>query len=166
MKITKAYLESKGIVNSWDIAKKFNNEQLFKRALAFAKQKHKGQKDDGGLPYIYHPQQVYRILFCVTCDVDILVAALLHDTIENTDTTYEELIKEFGQKVADLVNEVTHEGKPDSKGYYFPRLKSREAMMIKFADRLSNISRMDSWDDKRKQHYLKSSKFWRTEINI
>lgn len=142
------------------------SKQLFKRVLAFAKDKHYGQKDDDGIPYIYHPMQVFRILFNVTSDVYILSAALLHDTLENTDTTYDELVKEFGLKVADLVNEVTHEGKPDSKGYYFPRLKSREAMMIKFADRLSNISRMDSWDDKRKQHYLKSSKFWRTEINI
>ena len=55
------------------------------------------------------------------------------------------------------------EGKKDEKGYWFPRLKSKDAIIVKFADRLSNLSRMDVWDEERQQHYLKKSKFWRSE---
>jgi (p)ppGpp synthase/HD superfamily hydrolase len=57
--------------------------------------------------------------------------------------------------------EVTHEESNDNFGYYFPRLKTREGIMIKLADRLSNISRMDSWDIARREHYLKKTKFWK-----
>ena len=61
--------------------------------------------------------------------------------------------------------EVTQEEvEKDQKGYYFPRLKSKEAILIKFADRLSNLSRMSSWNMKRQEQYLRKSKFWNSEI--
>lgn len=132
-----------------------------KKAIDFAYKKHKEQKDDTGEPYIKHLTQVVEILSCVTHDNDILAAAWLHDTIEDTDTTYEDLVQEFGERIAGLVHEVTHEGTKDAGGYYFPRLRSRDAAIIKFADRLSNLSRMESWTKKRQDHYLKKSKFWR-----
>jgi len=135
-----------------------------KRAIEFAENKHARQLDDSGLPYINHPMQVADIISKVTNDDTIICAALLHDTIEDTKTTYEELVDEFGKRVADLVMELTHEGKKDEKGYYFPRLKSRDAVLIKFADRMSNLSRMEPWDEKRRQHYLKQSKFWKSEV--
>lgn len=128
-------------------------------ALQFATFKHIDQLDDCGEPYIRHPISVASLLQ-FTEDDNLMCAALLHDTIEDTDTTHEELVKEFGQDIADLVNEVTHEGKKDSKGYYFPRLKTKRGIMLKFADRLNNLSRMESWDEKRKEHYLLKSKFW------
>jgi (p)ppGpp synthase/HD superfamily hydrolase len=94
----------------------------------------------------------------------VLAAAYLHDTIEDTIIgTYGTLERMFGKEVADLVMEVTHDGQPDQKGYYFPRLHSQKAIMIKFADRLSNLSRMSSWDQKRKDQYLRKSKFWKSE---
>lgn len=131
----------------------------------FAKEKHKGQKDDDGKDYFEaHCMQVYNILCSVTVDEELLSAALLHDTIEDTDTTYDELVEKFGKEVADLVNEVTQEGKADENGFYFPRLHSKKGIMLKFADRLSNTSRMDSWNEKRQAHYLKKSKFWKSEI--
>ena len=99
----------------------------------------------------------------MTTDENIICAELLHDTIEDTDTTYEELVEEFNKTVADLVMEVTHEGSKDDFGYYFPRLKSKDAILIKFADRLSNLSRMEEWDDTRQKQYLKRSKFWKSE---
>ena len=103
-----------------------------------------------------------NILHTITEDIDIICAAYLHDTLEDTATTYEELKKEFGQRVADLVLELTHEGKKDEFGYYFPRLKSKDAIIIKFADRLSNLSRMDSWDIGRQAQYVSKSRFWKT----
>ena len=140
------------------------NETLTFKARVFARIKHAGQVDDCGKDYYeVHLQQVFYILLQITGDQDILSAGLLHDTLEDTQTTYEELVEHFGKRVADLVNEVTHEGKKDKKGFYFPRLKSRDAILLKFADRLSNLSRMESWTPDRQVHYLKKSKFWKSE---
>lgn len=137
---------------------------LIIKASRFAKRKHGIQLDDNGRNYFYgHVNQVYRLLVMVTEDPNVLAAGLLHDTIEDTDTSYEELVQEFGGTIADLVMEVTHEGKADNKGYYFPRLATKEGIMIKFADRLSNLSRMESWPQERQAHYLRKSKFWKSE---
>lgn len=138
---------------------------MLSQARQFAEKKHIGQLDDEGKPYFNHLTQVANILLQITDDTEIIAAGYLHDTLEDTDTTYIELERKFGIRVADLVNEVTHEGKKDSNGYYFPRLKSQDAIMIKFADRLSNLSRMQSWDEKRKDHYLRKSKFWKSDID-
>lgn len=131
-------------------------------AQEFASEKHKGQKDDDGHSYLWHLFQVFDILRQVTNDTDILVAGILHDTLEDTDTTYDELKEKFGERVADLVNEMTDEQSDDKwKGHWFPRLHSKDAIMIKFADRLSNMSRMDSWSEDRQNHYLRRSRFWK-----
>jgi len=140
-------------------------EDKLLKAIAFAQEKHRGQLDDSGKDYFEeHCLQVYNILNTVTEDQNLLCAALLHDTYEDTDTTYEEVLQIFGRDIADLVNEVTQEGQKDSKGYYFPRLKTERGILLKFADRLSNLSRMEAWDDKRREYYLKKSKFWKSEI--
>lgn len=131
-------------------------------ACEFARRKHEGQLDDEGKSYFEaHVCQVVDILLKVTIDDDILMAGYLHDTVEDTDTTYEELACTFGVRVAKLVMELTHEGKKDEVGYYFPRLKSRDAILVKFADRLSNLSRMSAWDEKRQDQYIRKSKFWK-----
>lgn len=142
------------------------NTQLISVARGFAMYKHKDQKDDNGKPYFDHLHQVAQIVSQVTKDEKIIAAAYLHDTLEDTDTTYTDLLNNFGQEIADLVNEVTHEGKKDEYGYYFPRLHTREAILIKFADRLSNLSRMDAWSEERKKHYLKRSQFWKIEKSL
>ena len=136
---------------------------MIDKAWKFAIEKHKNQKDDLGKDYFdTHLKIVYEILKKLTQDTDILSAGVLHDILEDTDTTYEELVKRFGENIANFVNELTHEGQKDEKGFYFPRLKSREAIMIKFADRLSNISRMENWNEKRQEQYLRKSKFWKS----
>lgn len=139
--------------------------EIIAKAILFAQKKHGNTLDDDGRVFFWaHPNQVARILSQVTDDENLIAAGYLHDTIEDTDTTYEELVKEFNQDVADLVMEVTQEGQKDSKGYYFPRLKTQRGIMLKFADRLSNLSRLKSWSEQRKEHYLKRSKFWRSEV--
>lgn len=134
---------------------------LVTRAMWFAMRAHNGQTRDDGEDYIVHPAQVANIIGCVTDDQEIIAAAWLHDIIEDTQYTYDDLEKKFGKRVADLVNEVTHEKHP--RGNYFPRLETREGIMLKFADRLSNLSDMKTWDEKRKAHYLRRSKFWYSE---
>lgn len=137
-------------------------EEKILKAPLFAKRKHKGQKDDCGCDYFRHPKQVASIIMAVCPeDLNLVQAAWLHDTLEDTDTTYEELVQEFGQDVADLVNEVTHDGQKDTHGYYFPRLKTKRGIILKFADRMANLSHMDVWPEERQQHYLSRSKFWK-----
>ncbi len=98
----------------------------------------------------------------VTDDEEALCAGLLHDVIEDTETTYEELVHEFNKEIADLVMELTYEGDGET-GRHFPRLHSRKAIVVKFADRLSNLARMVDWPGDWQQGYLDESRFWRTE---
>ena len=138
--------------------------EIIEEAYRFAKKCHSNQKDDCGNPYFdSHILQVFNILKQVTDDKDIICAGLLHDVIEDCDISHKKLSEMFNQNIADLVYEVTHEGKKDNHGFYLPRLKSRDAILIKFADRLSNLSRMEYWEDRRKKQYLRKSKFWRSE---
>jgi len=134
------------------------------KALDYASKKHKGQLDDRGRPYFFaHVIQVHSVLQDVTDDEDVLCAGILHDVIEDTDTTYEELVHEFTKEIADLVMEVTHDG-DNYANYYFPRLYSRKAIMVQFADRLSNMSRMADWPGDVQQGFLSDSVFWRREF--
>ena len=131
-------------------------------AMDFAREKHKGQKDDTGKDYYdAHLFPVGLMALRISGDYDVACAAILHDTIEDTNTTYSELRDKFGIRVAELVNEVTHEGEADNYGFYFPRLETQWGIFIKLLDRASNIARMQNWDDKRKEHYLKKTKFWK-----
>jgi len=134
------------------------------KARAFAAVAHSGQKDDNGDDYyMSHLVPVFNAITEFTNDEEIWMAAILHDTIEDTSVTYEKLVEEFGKRVADLVNEVTHEGKADGYGFYFPRLETAGGILIKLCDRASNVSRMQNWSEKRKAHYLSHTKFWKSE---
>lgn len=137
-------------------------EQLIEKAIIFARKAHDGQLRDDGQDYFEaHLEQVASILRLVTNDPTIISAGYLHDTIEDTNVTYAELCDEFSVEIADLVMEITHEGEKDNYGRYFPKLKTQGGIMVKFADRLSNLSQMKSWSKKRQDHYLKKCKFWK-----
>ena len=136
-------------------------KNLITNARAYARDAHRGQKDDTGANYFKaHIEQVVQIVKKVTKDEKIIAAAYLHDTIEDAGKSVFDIYEQFGTEVALLVYELTHEGKKDNSGYYFPRLRSRDAILIKFADRLSNLSRMETWDSKRRTQYLRKSQFW------
>ncbi|MFQ6752614.1 MAG: HD domain-containing protein [Clostridia bacterium] len=119
-------------------------------ALEFATKKHHGQmRKDGVTPYIVHPVGVADLVAEFAQDNEyldtMLVAALLHDTLEDTDTTYEEIYETFGDSVADIVDELTSDKeacKRIGKGKYL-KIKmqnmSEEALTIKIADRLYNM---------------------------
>lgn len=135
-------------------------DTIITKAREFAYTAHAGQfRDTPNIPYIEHPKQTAQILSNVTEDAEVIAAGWLHDVLEDTDITYDELKQEFGARIADLVNEVTNEKNPDKSGY-FPRLHSKEGAMIKFADRLSNLSDMTTWSPNRQQAYINKSKFW------
>jgi guanosine-3',5'-bis(diphosphate) 3'-pyrophosphohydrolase len=142
------------------------------RALAFAAHKHRDQrrKDADASPYINHPIALANVLANeghVDDDV-VLCAALLHDTIEDTETTPEELREAFGDDIADIVLEVTDDKslpKQERKRLQIQhaRSRSRKAKLVKLADKICNVRDLTSkppagWDLSRKQEYFEWAK--------
>jgi (p)ppGpp synthase/HD superfamily hydrolase len=128
------------------------NEMSLQKAAVFAAKKHSNQFRKGsGEPYIVHPRGVFKILRNLKInDIQILVAAYLHDTLEDTDATYNEIKKEFSQEVADIVKDLTNNpkeidkiGKPEHLLNKMLKI-SNGALVIKLADRLQNLSDMSS----------------------
>ena len=125
-----------------------SDETVLRRATGFAAWKHKGQmrKGEGGIPYIHHPIEVTAILAEIggVDDFDVLQAALLHDTIEDTETDRDEIESHFGSRVCAIVLEVSDDKslvKPVRKARqvaHAPHLSS-EAQTLKLADKISNV---------------------------
>jgi myo-inositol-1(or 4)-monophosphatase len=86
---------------------------VFEKAVAFAIKAHEGQKRKDGSVYILHPLEVAAIAGTMTSDLDILSAAVLHDTVEDTDTTAEDILSNFGERIASLVASETEDKRPD-----------------------------------------------------
>ena len=83
------------------------NAEKIKEAYEFADKAHDGQKRKSGDPYISHPVEVAKILIEYGADDASIIAALLHDTVEDTDVTLDDIKKQFGEEVALLVDGVT-----------------------------------------------------------
>jgi GTP diphosphokinase / guanosine-3',5'-bis(diphosphate) 3'-diphosphatase len=140
----------------------------FVRALAFASGKHSQQrrKDADASPYINHPIALVSILVLEAGinDRDTLCAALLHDTIEDTDTSLEELVETFGTEVASLVQEVTDDKrlpKAERKRLQIEHAShlSPKARLVKLADKIANLrdvadSPPAGWSLGRRQEYF------------
>jgi len=86
------------LINKVKSYNKFFNPVILSKAYSFALQAHKNQKRDEGVPYIIHPVAVADILTELKLDSATITTGLLHDTIEDTKTTYESVKKEFGQR--------------------------------------------------------------------
>ena len=142
------------------------------KALAFAAHKHRDQrrKDVESSPYINHPIALVNIL-CneghVT-DTNVICAALLHDTVEDTDTTLEELEREFGGEIRAIVMDVTDDKtleKAERKQRQIEHAAhiSDQAKLVKLADKISNLRDVASnpppdWDLRRRQGYFEWAK--------
>ena len=137
-------------------------------ALAFAADKHRTQrrKDPEASPYINHPIALARVLSVEgrVRDVKVLAAAVLHDTLEDTKTTYEELLERFGPAIAGIVREVT-----DDKTLLPAERKrlqiehagelSHRARLVKLADKISNLRDLtlnapSEWSLQRRRDYF------------
>ena len=138
------------------------------RAVDFAARKHKDQRRKGAAaePYVNHPAEVARLVAEATDgdDAVVVLGAILHDTIEDTQTTRQELEDEFGIEVATLVVELTDDKslpKAERKQLqeeHAPH-KSPRAKMIKLADKTSNLlslatSPPTDWDERRMREYF------------
>jgi guanosine-3',5'-bis(diphosphate) 3'-pyrophosphohydrolase len=138
------------------------------KALHFAADKHRDQrrKDEDASPYINHPIEVAELLARIggVTDLITLQGAILHDTIEDTDTSPEELEREFGPEVRRVVEEVTDDKnlpKADRKRLqieHAPHISER-ARLVKLADKMSNVRSVTvtppaTWPLERRQEYL------------
>ena len=141
---------------------------LILKAAAFAARKHRDQRRKGAEapPYINHPLELAWVLAEVggVTDAATLCAALLHDTIEDTDTTREELAQEFGAEVAALVAEVTDDkslSKAERKRMQVEHAASisDKAKRVKLADKICNLADVATsppagWDLDRRREYF------------
>ena len=141
---------------------------LIFKALRFSAEKHSDQrrKDTKASPYINHPIQVVETLWTVgeVRDETLLLAAILHDTIEDTETRPDEIRAEFGEEVLALVLEVTDDKSLPQKVRKQLQVesapyKTRNAKLLKLADKICNIHDMiysppPDWSLERKQEYL------------
>lgn len=146
-----------------------STESKLLNALTFAANKHREQrrKNIDASPYINHPIEVATLLAddgAVT-DTALLIAAILHDTVEDTRTSFDEIEEVFGKEVRDLVDEVTDDRslpKQRRKQLQIESAphKSDRAKQLKIADKVCNIRDIDSdnpagWDLERKREYLR-----------
>jgi guanosine-3',5'-bis(diphosphate) 3'-pyrophosphohydrolase len=143
---------------------------LILKAITFAAEKHKYQRRKGfnQVPYINHPLKVCKLLSdCGEEDEILLVGAILHDVIEDTDSTTDEIIKEFGEDTCKLVLEVTDDkevSKSERKEFQINNapLSSLNARKLKIADKICNMRDIISypldWSMERKLNYLKWAK--------
>jgi guanosine-3',5'-bis(diphosphate) 3'-pyrophosphohydrolase len=141
---------------------------LILRAADFAARKHRQQKrkDEESSPYINHPLAVATLLAEVggVTDAEVLAAAILHDTLEDTETTPEELEAAFGPRVRALVAEVTDDKKltkAERKRLQIDHADglSCDAVLIKLGDKIANVidvthSPPSMWDVGRRKEYL------------
>ncbi len=126
---------------------------LIQRAIDYAQNKHKEQKRKDGSPYIIHPLAVAEIVAEMGLDMDAILGALLHDCIEDTDASHEEIEKLFGTSVAELVEGVTKLTRANFSSteqaqmenlrkMFMAMSKDIRVMLIKIADRLHNMRTM------------------------
>jgi len=120
------------------------------RAYLFGAEAHEGQLRRSGEPYIYHPLEVARILAAMRLDAQSIIAAILHDVIEDTPTAKEQLAREFGEEVAELVDgvskisQIEFASKEEEQAENFRKMllamtRDIRVILIKLADRMHNM---------------------------
>jgi GTP diphosphokinase / guanosine-3',5'-bis(diphosphate) 3'-diphosphatase len=148
-----------------------NSLHTIVRALKFAANKHRNQKrKDQETPYINHPIDVLNVLVNEgdVQDEELLIGAILHDTVEDTDATFDEIEAEFGSNIRSLVGECTDDkslSQEDRKAKQVESAphKSVKAKQIKLADKISNLRDMiqsppADWSRDRKSKYIEWSR--------
>ncbi len=133
------------------MANKALNTELLDRAIVFAVRAHAGTERRGkGFPYIVHPMEAMEIVATMTPDQELLAAAALHDTVEDTDVTVEQIRAEFGERIASLVaaeSDAFVEGVSDEDSWHdrkkaaIERLAKapHDAKIVALGDKLSNM---------------------------
>ena len=147
-------LNSEELINKVKTYNKFLNPEKLSKAYNYAVKAHENQKRDSGDPYSNHPIAVASILSELELDSATIVTGLLHDTIEDTHATYDNIKDEFGEEIANLVDGVTkisvfeNQATSSSKAENFRKLilatsKDIRVLLVKLADRLHNMRTID-----------------------
>ena len=152
------------------MANKYIDTELLDRAIVFAVEAHHNTERRGkGFPYIVHPMEAVEIVATMTSDQDLLAAAALHDTVEDTEVTIEQIRETFGDRIADIVhaesdqlNGVLFDGKNEEETWHarkqaaIDRLATapREAKIVAMGDKLSNMRAI--WRD----YQTQGDKLW------
>jgi len=140
-----------------DDIKKYNinvDQELIEKAYKLALDKHQGQLRNSGEEYIIHPVAVAKILAELNMDDETICAGLMHDVLEDTDYTRDEMIKEFGEEITDLVDGVTKLSKMKNQSKEENQIENMRKMVlamandirviiIKLADRLHNLRTLE-----------------------
>jgi guanosine-3',5'-bis(diphosphate) 3'-pyrophosphohydrolase len=148
-------INSEELINKVKTYNKFLNPEKLSKAYNYAVKAHENQKRDSGDPYSNHPIAVASILSELELDSATIVTGLLHDTIEDTHATYENIKDEFGEEIANLVDGVTkisvfeNQATSSSKAENFRKLilatsKDIRVLLVKLADRLHNMRTIDA----------------------
>ena len=127
---------------------------LVEKAYVFAEKAHHGQLRSSGEPYMVHPTQVAQTLAELRLDIQTIATGLLHDTVEDTHATMEEITKEFGKDIAELVDGVTKLSKitfktsEEKQAENFRKMiiamaKDIRVILVKLADRLNNMQTLE-----------------------
>ncbi|MDD4819016.1 MAG: RelA/SpoT family protein [Candidatus Colwellbacteria bacterium] len=135
--------------------------KIIERAYKFAEEAHRGQNRKSGEPYIEHPLHTAFNLIQIKADLSTIIAGILHDVPEDTNKTLEEIRKEFGDEVAELVEGITKLGKIKYRGITRYRENLRKMFLamvddiriiyIKFCDRLHNLRTLDALPENKQQ---------------
>jgi len=124
---------------------------ILDKAIVFAVKAHNGAERKGkGFPYIVHPMEAVAIAATMSNDQELLAAAALHDTVEDTDVTLKDIEREFGHRIAELVeaeSDIEFEGKSRQESWRLRKeeaierlsVASNEVKIVALADKLSNI---------------------------
>ena len=149
------------------MANKHIDSELLDRAIVFAvKAHHNTERRGKGFPYIVHPLESVEIVATITPDQELLAAAALHDTIEDTDVTVEDIRKEFGDRIANIVHAESDqetEGVSEEDSWHarkqaaIARLAAApyEAKIVAMGDKLSNMRAI--WRD----YQQKGDELWK-----
>lgn len=133
------------------MANKPLNTELLDKAIIYAVHAHAGTERRGkGFPYIVHPMEAVEIVSTITPDQELLAAAALHDTVEDTPVTEEDIRKEFGDRIADLVaaeSDVFPDGLSEEESWHMRKQaaidrlanSSHDAKIVAIGDKLSNM---------------------------
>ena len=130
----------------------FTSDDILDRAIVFATEMHSGEtRKRGNIPYIYHPLEVMSIVATITPDREVLAAAVLHDTVEDTPATVEAIEHLFGKRVADIVancSEDKREHRPATETWkvrkqetldHLATCHDRDILAVVLGDKISNL---------------------------